>query len=759
MTDPKPAGVEHVELNIEGMTCASCVRRVERALARTEGVQSANVNFATARASVDYLTALTGPESLAQKVAAAGYVATPVEKNTAHEDHTQAEYGRTRRKFLIALVLTIPVFLIAMSHGHVQWLNFRGANWFQLVISTPVVFFAGAQFFRGAWAALKHQTADMNTLVALGTGSAYVYSVVATVAPGLFPHHEAGHMHGELPVYFEAASVIITLVLLGRMLEARAKGRTSQAIRRLLDLQPNSARVLRDGAELELPHEEVRTGDLVLVRPGEKFPVDGSIEQGETTTDESMLTGESMPVSKRIGDSVFAGSINGGGALRYRATKVGENTALQQIVKIVEQAQGSKAPIARLADRISAVFTPTVLGIALLAGAVWLLASPAETRVSSALLAFVSVLIIACPCAMGLATPTAILVGTGRGAELGILIKSGESLEVAHRLTAVILDKTGTITRGAPTLTDVVTFAGYSEAELLRLAGSAELESEHPLARAVVSAARERGINLSAPTALQAISGRGLSADVDGRKVLVGTPALMRDNAINVAIADEQLSQLAAKARTPMLVAVDGALIGALAVTDPVKPESAEAIHAMQDAGLQVWMITGDNAQTARAVASEVGVPPEHVMAEVLAANKAAAVQQLQSSGMTVAMVGDGINDAPALAQADIGIAIGTGTDVAIEASDITLMRGDLRGVSSAIRLSRATYRTIRQNLFWAFFYNVLGIPIAAGVLYPVTGWLLSPMLASAAMSLSSVSVVGNSLRLRRMALQTGTTG
>jgi Cu+-exporting ATPase len=552
------------------------------------------------------------------------------------------------------------------------------------------------------------------------------------------------------PVYFEAASVIIALILLGRMLESRAKGRTSDAIRRLMGLQPKTARVVRDGQERDVPVEEVVPGDLVLVRPGERIPVDGRVQAGASAVDESMLTGESLPVEKKPGGEVFGATINKTGSFRFQATKVGRDTALQQIVQLVQDAQGSKAPIARLADVISGIFTPIVICIAIVSFVAWYLAAPVDARLSSALIAFVSVLVIACPCALGLATPTAIMVGTGKGAENGVLIKGGEALETAHRLQVIVLDKTGTVTRGEPALTDVLPAEGTAEGELLRLAASAERGSEHPLGEAIVRAAQERGLPLSQASGFNAVAGHGIEASVDGRRLLLGNAKLMRDRGIALGEFERWSEALAAEGKTPMYVAIGGAFAGVLAVADPVKPESKEAVEAMHRLGLEVVMMTGDNRRTAEAVARQVGI--DRVLAEVLPEGKAEHVRKLQvEEKKVVGMVGDGINDAPALAQADVGIAIGTGTDVAIAASDVTLVRGDLRGVVSAIALSRATIRTVRQNLFWAFIYNVLGIPVAAGVLYPLLGWSTSamPIIASAAMSFSSVSVVANSLRLR----------
>jgi Cu+-exporting ATPase len=589
----------------------------------------------------------------------------------------------------------------------------------------------------------------MNTLVALGTGAAYLFSVVTTAFPGVVaaPGDHAGHGAPMVPVYFEAAAVIIALVLLGRLLEARAKARTGDAIRRLMGLQARTARVIRDGSEAEIPVEQVIPGDLILVRPGEKLPVDGVVRDGHSAVDEAMLTGESLPVEKGPGDAVFGATVNRTGAFRFEATRVGKDTALQQIIRLVQDAQGSKAPIQRLADVISGIFVPVVLIIAITAFVAWFLVASEGVRLPQALVAFVSVLIIACPCALGLATPTAILVGTGKGAEYGVLIKGGESLEMAHRLNAIILDKTGTITYGKPELTDVLPVAAVTEEELLRLVASAERSSEHPLGEAILRGAEALGLRRAEPTSFNSLTGRGLEATVEGHAVLVGNRRLLEERGVDPVALDPVLERIAAEGRTPMLVAIDGKPAGVVAVADTIKPEAPAAVAALQRLGLEVVMITGDHRRTAEAVARQVGI--ERVLAEVLPEQKAAAVAQLQAERKKVAMVGDGINDAPALAQADVGIAIGTGTDVAIEASDITLIRGDLMGVVTAIELSQATMRTIKQNLFFAFVYNVLGIPVAAGVLYPLFGIMLSPVIASAAMALSSVSVVTNSLRLR----------
>jgi Cu+-exporting ATPase len=843
--------VARVDLPVTGMTCAACARRIERALAKQAGVRSAGVNFATARASVEYDPAATDGGRLVETIRDAGYGTTgaaraefvvddsarpggsarQLEKHlrglggvvsasfnlgtaevrveylpgatdqrgirrrieefgyrvrevsggggAAEETEAaarEAEYRDLRRKFFVAAALSLPVLVVAMSHGRIALLNFAGVNYLQLALTAPVVLYSGAQFYRGAWAALRHRAADMNTLIATGTGAAFLYSVAATFAPGFFAGatprgsmigmsgmsdaahtgaaaaSDAAHAAAQAsaPVYFEAASVIIALILLGRLLEARAKGKTGDAIRRLVRLQAKTARVVREGSEVDVPVEEVVVGDRVVVRPGEKIAVDGVVVEGESAVDEAMLTGESLPVEKRAGAEVFGATLNRTGSFTFRATKVGKDTALQQIVRLVQDAQGSKAPIARLADVVSGVFTPVVICVAIATFVVWFVAAPTEVRFTTALVNFVSVLIIACPCALGLATPTAILVGTGRGAEGGVLIKGGEALEAAHRIDTVVLDKTGTITRGRPALTDVVV-AGDSlgEDELLRLAAGAERGSEHPLGEAIVRAAESRGLAL-APRAeeFDAVAGHGVEAQVEGRRLLLGNAALMTERGIAVDGFEDRASRLAAEGKTPVYAAVDGRLAGLLAVADEIRSESKGAIASLKQMGLEVVMLTGDNRRTADAVAHAVNI--NRVLAEVLPAGKADEIRRLQREGRKVAMVGDGINDAPALAQADLGVSIGTGTDVAIEASDVTLIRADLNGVVASIALSRATMRTIRQNLFWAFVYNTVGIPVAAGLFYPLTGWLLSPVVASAAMSLSSVSVVANSLRLRR---------
>jgi Cu+-exporting ATPase len=734
------------ELAITGMSCAACVDRVEGSLARAPGVRSAGVNLATDRATVEYDPATTDIDALIKAVESAGYGARNAENlwseaaRAAESRARREEYETLRRKLWIAAVLSFPVLVIAMAHGRIRALDFPGVNWVQLVLTTPVVFYCGAQFYRGAWTAFTHRAANMNTLIALGTGAAYVYSVVATVWPAPFAHPMA-------TVYFEAAGAIIALVLLGKMLEARAKGRTSEAIKQLMKLQAKTARVIRDGRETDIDIDAVVLGDIIQVRPGERIPVDGVVTDGSSAVDESMLTGESVLVEKAPGEEVFGATMNATGAFRFRVTRVGADTTLQQIVRMVEEAQGSKAPIARLADVISGIFTPVVLCIAIATFAVWFVLAPTEVRFTMALVNFVSVLIIACPCALGLATPTAIMVGTGRGAEEGVLIKGGESLEMAHRIDTVVLDKTGTITSGRAELTDVIPLGDITESELLSIVASVESQSEHSLAAAIVRGAAARGLDIPPATEFRALPGQGVEAKVAGRFALIGNSRLMSEEPVDIGPAKSVLESLAADGKTPILAAINGRIAGIIAVADRVKRESKDAIATLERMGLDVVMVTGDNRVTAAAIAREVGI--ERVIAEVLPADKANEIKRLRAEGKIVAMVGDGINDAPALAEADVGIAIDTGSDIAIEAADITLLRGDLRGVATAIALSNATIRTVKQNLFWAFVYNVIGIPLAAGVFYPLTGWLLSPVIASAAMSLSSVSVLTNSLRLR----------
>jgi Cu+-exporting ATPase len=756
---PAGSSAGTVDLQITGMHCASCVARVEQALAAVPGVRGASVNLATERASV----ALAGPLApgrLAEAVRQAGYGASVVGgpgADAAAEREREAGRRALARRFAVAAALSVPVIVL----GHLGMLpGLRGIpmaaqNWIQLLFATPVQLWAGWPFVRGSWIALRRRTADMNLLVGVGTLTAYLYSVAATAVPAAV--RGAGQ---EAHVYFDTAVVIITLILLGRMLESRARASTSQAMRRLLDLRPRTARRVTGSGVEEIPLDRVVPGDVLLVRPGEKVPVDGVVLDGRSSVDASMLTGESLPVDVGPGERVTGATLNQSGSFRLRAERVGADSMLMQIVRLVQQAQASKADVARLADRVAAVFVPVVISIAVAAFVLWFDFGP-EPRGSAALLKLVAVLIIACPCALGLATPTALIVGTGRGAELGVLIRGADALESAAGIRAVVFDKTGTLTRGRPALTDVRPAGGVEESRLLAVAASVEQRSEHPLAEAVVRGARERGIALTEPEDFSAVAGRGVVALLSGRAVVVGSAALLGGQGVDLAALEPERARLEAAGRTVFAVAENGVPLGLLAVADTLKPGAREVVATLERAGLEVWMITGDNARTAQAIATQAGIAPERVLAQVLPGEKSAKIAALQAAGTRVAMVGDGINDAPALARADLGIAMGGGTDIAMEASGITLVRGDLAGVPVALRLARRTLQVIRQNLFWAFVYNTLGIPVAAGALYlllrvggpvgPLFGWqgTLHPMLASLAMALSSVSVVSSSLRLR----------
>ena len=738
-----------VDIPVTGMTCANCAMTIERTLKKkVPGVVNASVNFASERASVEYIPSLTGIDEMIQAIEKAGYGAIrpddALEGEDAELQARRAEIRDQTAKFAVGLVFTIPLFILSMGRDFGffgPWAHAPWVNWLFLVLATPVQFYTGWDYYSGGFKSLRNRSANMDVLVAMGSSVAYVYSFALLLFP-TFGHH----------VYFETSAVIITLIKLGKMLEARTKGRTGGAIRKLMKLRPKTAFIEVDGQEKEIPVSQVRVGDRIIVRPGEAIPVDGAVLDGESSVDESMLTGEPIPVDKQAGDSVAAGTINGEGRLRFEARKVGKDTALARIIRLVQEAQGSKAPVQALADRVAAVFVPAVIGIALLTFIFWWLIGG---EFVPAMIRLVAVLVIACPCALGLATPTAIMAGTGKGAERGILFKNSEALELASKLDTVVLDKTGTITVGKPAVVDVVrrdgTFA--NENEFLRMAASAERGSEHPLGRAIVAEAMKRGLSLSEPKSFKASRGLGMSATVDGHQILAGKPGWFLEMGLDLGSLEQKISSLQNQGKSVVVIAAENKIAGLIAVADRVKPDSKDAIESLHKQNIKVVMLTGDNSRTAEAIASEVSI--DEVVAEVRPEDKSLRIKELQEKGKKVGMVGDGINDAPALAQADVGMAIGTGTDVAIETGDVILASGSLRGVPRAVELSRATMRTIRQNLFWAFFYNVVLIPVAAGVLFPfefLPSYLrqLHPILAAFAMAMSSITVVSNSLRLYR---------
>ena len=739
---------EKITIAVGGMTCAACVRRVEEALNSVAGVDEANVNLANGHATIIHSAKWGGSEALEKVITEHGYeylgelkdnLADPIEASRVRE------LKDLKLKVTCGAILSVFIFFGSMQHwfGFLHFIPRQVMLWAMFVLTAPAVFWVGSRFFIGAYKAARQKTSDMNTLVAVGAFSAYAYSAAASFFPhffmtaGVMPH-----------VYYDGAAMIVTLILVGRLLEAKAKGKTSMAIKKLMGLKPKTAHLIRNDKELEVAVEEVQIGDILLVKPGGRIPVDGIIMSGQSTIDESMLTGESMPVAKEIGQKVFAATINKTGSFTFRATGVGAKTALAQIIRLVEEAQGSKAPIQRLADKVASVFVPAVFLVAFITFVIWYFL-PAESNFSLALINFVSVLVIACPCALGLATPTAIMVSTGLGAQSGILIKGGETLEKIHKLSTVVFDKTGTLTRGELAVTDIVAVAGYNKKQILAYAAALEKNSEHPLAQAILSRAQTDGIAVAAVDKFTALSGMGAKAILENKLCLTGNRSFMESEGISINNLDESAARLSLEGKTVVYVAFEKNVLGFIALADEPKRSAKQAIESLKSRGLKVVMITGDNAGTAKAIATQLDI--DQVLADVLPDKKADEIRKLQAAGEVVAMVGDGINDAPALAAADVGIAIGAGTDVAIEASDITLIRDDLMGVPEAIGLSLITMRVIKQNLFWAFFYNVIGIPIAAGALYPFFRILLNPEFAAAAMALSSFSVVSNSLRLRRI--------
>jgi Cu+-exporting ATPase len=752
--------VSSITIPIKGMTCAACVKRVQDSLALLNGVFSAAVNLATEKATLEYSPLQTGMREFKKVVRDIGYdiVEADEGEDIVEKEKREREnaYKKLKSKFIAGALLTVPIFVLAFRErlglSAVFEISEQTGFLMQLLIQTPVQFWVGWQFYTGAIAAVRHKTTNMNTLIAAGTSAAYIYSVLATFFPSLFEIQGYSAV-----VYFDTAATIIVLILLGRLLEARAKGKTSEAIKKLMGLQPKTARVIKNGREMDIPIEDVEIGDIILVSPGEKVPVDGVVREGYSSIDESMISGESIPVEKKSGDQVVGSTINKTGSFTFEATKVGRDTMLSQIITMVQEAQGSKPPIARLADRIASVFVPAVMAAATTTFIIWFFWGPAPS-LTYALLNSIAVMIIACPCALGLATPTSIMVGTGKGAENGILIRGAEALERSHKINTIVFDKTGTLTRGEPVVTDVIAGGGrdlfdiVTEDDVLLYAASAEKHSEHPLGEAVVNKAKEKNMDLINPSDFKAVPGRGIKVTIKEKEVLLGNAEFMGDEGISVKEFSGSAEKLSSEGKTAMFVAADGYVIGIIAVADTLKDNSAAAIQYLRESGVETVMITGDNSNTARAIAGQVGI--DRVFAGVLPEDKANEIKKLQSEEKIVAMVGDGINDAPALAQADVGIAIGTGTDVAMEASDITLIGGDLKGVAASIALSKATIKNIKQNLFFAFAYNTLLIPVAAGILFPFWGILLNPMFAAAAMGMSSVTVVTNALRLRKFSFQ-----
>ena len=724
-------------ISILGMHCASCAQRIEKSLNKTEGISNANVNFATEKATVDYDEKIINEDKIRKIIEGLGYKPFKEEGKTHDRENIerQKEIKQLKKLFLLSLILSIPIFVISMP---LKWINvvLPYENIILLVLATPVQFFVGYRFYKGAYSALKNKSANMDTLIAIGTSAAYFYSLFVVFLPNVLGNH----------VYFESAAMIITFIMLGKWLEAVTKGKASEAIKKLIGLQPKTAMVVRNGKEIEIPISQLNIGDIVIVKPGQKIPVDGVIVEGSSSVDESMITGESIPVEKKKEDVVIGATINKHGSFKFKATKIGKDTVLSQIIKLVEEVQGSKAPIQRLADKVSGIFVPTVILIAITAFVLWFFVF-GQTFIFS-LTIFVAILIIACPCALGLATPTAIMVGTGKAAENGILIKSSEALENAHKITTIVFDKTGTLTKGEPVVTNVLPLNRFNNKEILKYAAVAEKKSEHPLAEAIINKAKEEKIKISDSNSFKAIPGQGIIASYNKKEILFGNRNLMKKYNVKIHMHEEKISNLENEGKTVMILALNNELIGLVAVADTLKEYSKEAVKKLHRMGKEVIMITGDNERTAKGIAKQLGI--DSVLAEVLPEDKEEEVAKLQKQGKVVAMVGDGINDAPALAKANIGIAVGAGTDIALETGQIVLVKNDLRDVVTSIDLSNYTIKKIKQNLFWAFFYNSIGIPVAAGILYPFTGFLLNPMIAGAAMAFSSVSVVSNSLLMKK---------